>query len=240
MKNATTTTCCLTIGIDLGDRHSHLCVLDEAGSVIEEGRLPTTPEAFQRRFGEVPAARVALEVGTHSPWVSSFLKEAGHEVLVANSRKLRMIFKSDSKNDRFDAEQLARVAPMDPRLLSPIEHRGRDTRVDLAVLRSRDCLVATRTRLVNHVRGCLKSFGIRPKKCSTASFDAKVVDCIPEELRAALLPVVRSIAETTATIRAYDKQIAKLAQEKYPETVLLMEGCPKGRARRPRRSQGGG
>ena len=191
--------------------------------MIEEGRLPTTPEAFRRRFGEIPAARVAIEVGTHSPWVSSLLKEAGHEVLVANPRKLRMIFKSDSKNDRFDAEQLARVARMDPRLLSPIEHRRRDTRVDLAVLRARDCLVATRTRLVNHVRGCLKSFGTRAKKCSTASFDAKVVDGIPEELRAALLPVVRSISETTATIRAYDKQIAKLTRERYPKTNLLRQ-----------------
>jgi transposase len=136
----------LTIGIDLGDRFSHYCMLDAGGAIVDEGRLSTTPVAFRLRFVGAAGARIAIEVGTHSPWVHELLKEAGHEVLVANARKLRMIFDSDSKNDRLDAHQLARVARMDPTLLYPIEHRGREARMDLSMLRARDCLVTERTR----------------------------------------------------------------------------------------------
>ena len=125
MKNATTTMCCLTIGIDLGDRKSHVCVLDMAGEVVEESRIATRPKALRARFEGLAATRIALEVGGHSAWVSELLKELGHDVIVANARKLRMIFQSDSKNDRLDAEQLARVARLDPKLLYPIEHRNR-------------------------------------------------------------------------------------------------------------------
>jgi len=125
LEIATTTMSTPTIGIDLGDKHSHLCLLDDGGKVIEEFRLATTPEAFRGRCAGVSKVRIAIEVGTHSPWISALLAELGHEVLVANARKLRMIFRNDSKNDRCDAEQLARVARMDPSLLYPIEHRGR-------------------------------------------------------------------------------------------------------------------
>ena len=101
---------------------------------------------MRTRFEGLARTRIALEVGGRSAWVSELLGELGHEVLVANARKLRMIFQSDSKNDRLDAEQLARVARMDSKLLYPIEHRNRSARADLAVMRSRDALVAMRTR----------------------------------------------------------------------------------------------
>jgi transposase len=145
MTEATTNSSTMTIGTDLGDRKSHLCVLDAAGEIVEESRIATAPKALRTRFEGMAATRVALEVGGHSAWVSELLKELGHEVIVANARKLRMIFQSDSKNDRLDAEQLARVARMDPKLLYPIEHRDRSARADLALLRSRDALITTRT-----------------------------------------------------------------------------------------------
>ena len=115
MTEATTSALTLTIGIDLGDRKSHVCVLDAAGEVVEESRITTTPKAMRPRFENLTPTRIALEVGGHSAWVSELLKELGHEVIVANARKLRMIFQNDSKNDRLDAEQLARVARMDPK-----------------------------------------------------------------------------------------------------------------------------
>ena len=104
MTHGTTNMQGLTIGIDLGDRYSHYCVLDKDGEVLDEGRLSTKPEGFQQRFGSMVACRIALEVGTHSAWVNQLLQEAGHEVIVANPRKLRMIYQSDSKHDRVDAQ----------------------------------------------------------------------------------------------------------------------------------------
>jgi transposase len=213
----------LTIGIDLGDKHSYYTVLDESGETIEAGRVATTAKGFQRRFGPMEPALVAIEVGTHSPWVSRLLESCGHEVLVANARKLRLIYENDNKSDAVDAELLARVARLDPRLLSPIQHRDGNVQADLAILRSRNALVKARTQLVNSVRGAVKSWGSRLKTCSTSSFHKQAPAHIPKELKPALKPVLQMIGSLTTRIRAFDKQIVAVAQQRYPEVDLLQQ-----------------
>jgi transposase len=143
----------MTAGLDIGDKHSYLCLIDQqSGEVMEEGRLSTTPEAFRRRFvSEQPPMRIAIEAGTHSPWASRVLEECGHEVLVANARKLRLIYANKRKTDEIDAENLARLARIDPKLLYPLKHRGEDSQAHMAIVRSREALVGCRTQLVNHV-----------------------------------------------------------------------------------------
>ncbi|HEY3115347.1 MAG TPA: transposase [Chloroflexota bacterium] len=135
----------LTVGLDLSDTTSRYCVLDAQGQVVGTGRVRTTPAALEREGARWPLSRVVLEVGTHSPWVSRLLVQLGHEVLVANARQLRLIYASERKSDRVDAETLARLGRLDPALLKPIRHRGVEAQVDLAQLRARDCLVRART-----------------------------------------------------------------------------------------------
>lgn len=214
--------CGKTAGMDLGDRFSHVMVLDEGGQVIEEGRVGTTEEALRQRFSGVPSMRIALETGTHSPWVSRLLEECGHEVIVANSRKLRLIYENPSKADRVDALYLARLARLDPALLSPVKHRSASAQEDLALLRSRDALVSARTELINHVRGVVKSVGGRLPACSSRSFPKKVWQRVPEPLRLALWPVVEEIASLGDRIRQVDKQLEVLC-ETYPQTKLLRQ-----------------
>src|ERR687897_1995267 len=141
----------MTAGLDIGDRYSYLCLIDtDSGEVIEEGRLRTTPEVFRRRFAsEQPPMRIAIEAGTHSPWVSRLLEECGHEVLVANARKLRLNYANKRKTDEIDAENLARLARLDPKLLYPLRHRGEESQAHMALIRSRQALVDCRTQLVN-------------------------------------------------------------------------------------------
>ena len=144
----------MTAGLDLGDKYSYLCLIDHiSGEVMEEGRLRTTPEALRRRFAseQPPPMRIAIEAGTHSPWVSRVLEECGHEVLVANARKLRLIYANKRKTDEVDAENLARLARLDPKLLYPLKHRGEESQAHMAIIRSRQALVGARTQLVNHV-----------------------------------------------------------------------------------------
>ena len=139
--------------MDIGDRYFYLCLIDtDSGEVIEEGRLRTTPEVFRRRFAsEQPPMRIAIEAGTHSLWVSRLLEECGHEVLVANARKTRLIYSNKRKTDEIDAENLARLARLDPKLLYPLRHRGEESQAHMALIRSRQALVDCRTQLVNHV-----------------------------------------------------------------------------------------
>jgi transposase len=214
----------VTAGLDIGDKYSYLCLLDtESGEVIEEGRVRTTPEAFERRFASEQPLRVAIEAGTHSPWASRLLEGCGHEVLVANARKLRLIYSNKRKTDEVDAENLARLARVDPKLLYPLRHRGEESQAHIALIRSRDALVSSRTQLVNHVRGAVKSFGARLPKCPARSFHKRAQEHIPEALLAALAPVLEQIGSLTERIRDYDRRLEAIAKEHYPETELLRQ-----------------
>jgi transposase len=214
----------MTAGLDLGDRYSYLCLIDtQSGEVVEEGRLRTTPEALRRRFASEPSVRIAMETGTHSPWVSRLLEECGHEVLVANARKLRLIYANKRKTDEIDAENLARVARLDPKLLYPVRYKGEDSQAHLALIRSREALVRTRTQLVNHVRGAVKSFGGRLPKCPARSLHNKAPEHIPEALWPALGPILETIGSLTDRIREFDRRLETICQEHYPETDLLRQ-----------------
>lgn len=213
----------LFVGLDLGDKYSQLTMIDGQGELIEETRLRTTKSSLQYKFSHLPEARVAMEVGNHSRWASQLIEEQGHEVLVANARKLRAIYDNPRKDDKTDAETLARLARLDPKLLSPIRHRSSEAQADLAVVRARDALVSSRTDLINHVRSTVKAFGERLPSCSAPSFHRKAAEAIPAALEPALLPVVETIASLTERIRDYDRKIEELSQEEYPETRLLRQ-----------------
>jgi transposase len=214
----------VAIGLDLADRQSQVCVLArESGAIVEEARVRTTPAALEKRFAGQPRMRIALEVGAHSPWVSRLLSRFGHEVLVANASKLRLIYENRRKGDRVDARYLARLARLDPELLAPIEHRSEQAQVDLAVLRSRDALVRCRSALVTHVRGLVKSVGSQLPACSVATFVQRVIPRIPEALKPALDRILETIAGLDDQIRQYDREIAALSAARYPETQLLRQ-----------------
>jgi transposase len=166
---------------------------------------------------------VAIEAGTHSPWVSRALEAAGHEVIVANSRQVPLIFRSTRKNDRVDATSLARLARLDPQLLHPMKHRSEQAQEDLAVLRSRDALVKARTGFINHVRGTIKAFGHRLPSCSADTFAVKARGLIPEGLKPALEPLVEAIARLTAQIREYESKAEELARTRYQDAGVLRQ-----------------
>ena len=213
-----------TAGLDLGDKYSYLCLIDQqSGEMVEEGRLRTTPEAFRRRFASERPMRIAIEAGTHSPWASRVLEGCGHEVLVANARKLRLIYANKRKTDEIDAENLARLARVDPKLLYPLKHRGEESQAHMAIIRSREALVSTRTQLVNHVRGAVKSFGARLPKCPARSFHNKAPEHIPEALLPAVGPILEQIGLLTQRIREYNRELQTIAKERYPETDLLRQ-----------------
>jgi transposase len=214
----------ITAGVDIGDKYSYLCLIDTAsGEVIEEGRLRTTPEAFGRRFSSEQPMRIAIEAGTHSPWVSRLLEGCAHEVLVANARKLRLIYANKRKTDEVDAENLARLARLDPKLLYPLKHRGEQSQAHMAIIRSREALVSCRTQLVNHVQGTVKSFGGRLPKGPARSFHKRAPEHIPEPLRPALGPILEQIGSLTECIKDYDRKLEAICQEHYPETALLRQ-----------------
>jgi transposase len=212
----------LTIGLDLGDRTTRYCILDAAGEVVSEDQLPTTKTGLDSLFAKMPSSRIALEVGTHSPWMSRHLAGMGHEVIVANAHKVKLITQSVRKNDRIDARQLARLARVDPKLLSPIRHRGEEAQMDLAVIRARAELMEARTKLINSARGLAKPMGERLKRCDADQVGVGLVEGLGERTQTAIEPLLKTVEAISEQIRQYDEQIEGIAK-RYPEVELLQQ-----------------
>ena len=213
----------LTIGLDLGDRNSWYCVVDEAGQIQLEQRIRTNAKALREVFGEMPRCRIALEIGTHSPWISRLLSELGHEVIVANARKVRLIGESRKKDDRLDAQTLARLARIDPQLLYPVKHRSVQAQADLMTIRARAGLVRARTALVNTARGLAKSYGERLRGCNVRNMNPEKAEGLSPELQRALEPLLAGIESLSERIRECNERIEELAQKSYPQVALLKQ-----------------
>ncbi|MGB2901653.1 MAG: IS110 family transposase [Candidatus Acidiferrum sp.] len=213
----------LTIGLDLGDRSSCYCVLDDRGEVIREGSVSTNKKAIAKVFGSKCRCRIALEVGTHSPWVSRLLLAWGHEVVVANPRQVKLISASSRKDDRLDAQTLARLARIDPQLLRPIRHRSAKAQGDLMVIRVRAALVEARTSLVNTARGLAKSLGERLPICDADQMGVEQTESLPAELQHVLEPLLTEVVSLTEKIKEMDRRVEQIARENYPETKLLQQ-----------------
>jgi transposase len=213
----------MTIGVDLGDRSSCYCALNGSGEVIKEGKLATTRTGLAQVFGTIRRCRIAIEVGTHSPWVSRLLVELGHEVVVANPRQVKLISQSSRKDDRLDARSLARLVRVDPQLLRPIRHRSEKAQIDLMSIRVRAGLVEMRTALVNQVRGMVKAMGDRVPACGTGQMTMERIENLAEPVREALRPLLRMVEKLTGEIHDCDVKLEQIAREQYPETRLLQQ-----------------
>jgi len=211
------------VGGDLGDRYTDVAVLDAGGAEVDAIRVKTTRAALERYLGTYKQARVVIEVGTHSRWVAEVIQRLGHEVLVANPRQVRLISRRRVKTDQSDAMLLARLGRFDPELLAPVKLRCRRAQVDLAVIRSRDALVSTRTKLLNQVRGTIKQFGLTMKRAS--SFGSVFKDAkraVPAELAPALRPVLEVLDVIEAQIEAQDVVIDQVAA-KLPQVQCMTQ-----------------
>jgi len=205
--------------MDLGDKNHQITVLDSHGQIIKDYTINNTEKSIGDFFKQYKEPVVAVEAGTHSPWISRYLRLLGCKFFVSNPRKMRSIWNSDDKCDKKDSEMLARIARFDSKLLYPINHRGEQAQIDLDLLQSRDILVKSRTKLINYVRGSVKSIGEQLPKCDTTCFHRKAINHLPESLKETLRPLIKVIEEITLKIIEFDYRIEKISQESYPETI---------------------
>lgn len=212
------------LGLDLGDRVSNWCLLRGKGDDRQEGQLGMTREEVTTFFMSLPRPTlIVMEVCSKSPWVSRLGRELGHEVIVADSRRVHLISKHHRKNDVRDAHMLARMARADRQMLNPVQHRTEQQQADMASLNVRQGLVVSRTRLINQVRGQVKPFGHQIPICSASSFSRRAKEHIPSILAGPLHPQLKVIADLTAQIRRCNQEIKEICESRYPFTVLLRQ-----------------
>jgi len=213
------------IGIDLGDKKHAICAIDQDGNILKEYFIYNRADDLEQLSKDFPEALMALEVGTHSPWISRLLEDLGHEVLVANARKLRAIYTNIRKSDELDARMLAKIARLDSELLHPIQHISKEAQHDLLSIKLRDTIVRQRVHIITSIRFLIKSLGIKIKSPSSASFATYARKVLLEHpsILEMIEPSLAALDAIGLSIKKYDKQIELACREKYPETQRLQQ-----------------
>jgi transposase len=212
-------------GIDLHQTYSRICIVDEDGEVIETSRVRTSRPALTKFFGRREPMRIALEAGGSSPWVSRVLEGLGHEVIVCSPRRVRLIAESTLKNDKVDAEVLARLVRLDPELLKPIRHRSEEAQLLRSHLKVRRAMVDARTKWINTVRGLLRSFGYKVAGKAPHTFVERVDRMkLPEELRRMIEPLLEQLDLLSGEIARRDSDLDEMA--KGMPVVEQLRGVP--------------
>ena len=223
MKKVITSTVQACLGLDLGDEKSHYCLVGCEGEVELRGVVPTERGALAGLVGGLPAARVVIEASTHSHWVASLMRSLRAEVYVANPRRLPLITRSSRKNDRNDAEQLARIGRLDVELLSPVQLRNDECMRERARLRSRSLLVRTRVRVINSIRSTLKVFGLKVPRCAAQYASQRFPAAIPPDLQSIIDPLVLTLQTLDEQIQRFDREVALQAKQHFPATSALQQ-----------------
>lgn len=213
----------ITIGLDVGDRRTHFSAIDVDRRVLSSGSFPTTKDALLKQLAAFGGARVVLEAGSQSPWMSRVMRAKGFDVQVTDPRRVQLISKDPRKTDRRDAEMLAKMGAAMPDLLGNVHHRGELAQSHLSIIRARDLVVRMRTMAVQQVRSLCKAFGVRLPASTTSSFAKRAIGLIPVSLHPALLPILEVIDELTERERSFEKALAKMAKEHYPEVKHLQQ-----------------
>ena len=199
-------------GIDLHQRETEICVLDEVGGLIERARIKTSRESLRRRFDGQPPMKVALEAGGSSPWVSRLIQSMGHDVVVCAPRRVRLIAESTMKTDEIDAEVLARLVRVDEGFLGRVTHRSESAQLQRGLMTARTALVNARSKWVHSARGILRSFGFRVPGGSTSRFHERCAKVeLPDDLRSVIQPLLNQIEQVSEEIQALNDRLETIA-----------------------------
>jgi len=217
---------CTTIGADVSDRTTKICVMTKADGgerrIVIETTCATTEAGFEEAFSKFDRSwPVVFETGTHCRWMDRLFRRMGFKTIVGNPRKIPSITKSNTKNDRNDARELARLALADPAMLHPVFLRDEMFQQMLRFHHARNMLISQRTQTINQIRGFAKSMGHRIKCSSTEKFHELCKGDWPRALEECAWPLMGSLKAINLKIKAYDKLIARLAER--PEFKSMVE-----------------
>jgi transposase len=212
----------LTTGLDLASKKTYQYTVDPGGKCLGKGYVPTTREDLKLLL-DGPPRRVVLEACGSTRWVAHLCEELGHEVIIANPRKFHLISKSERKNDARDARLLAETGQLQPHHLHPVRLRGDDCQRVRVLMAARRQLVDQRVALVNFVRGQMRTLGVSLPPCSTRVFADRTRGLIPQELSAALVPLLDQIKLLGQNLDQYDAMVEELGESRFHDAHVVRQ-----------------
>ena len=223
MDQHTPTTLPTTIGLDLGTRVTQVAVYNTAGNRIEERKISTAKDSLEQLLSRFPKARVVMEASTPTRWINNLARDLGHEVVIANPRRIPIITASIRKSDRNDARLLGEFGQFKPELLSPVELRDDAYQLVRAQLFAREQLVKTRSSLCTFVRSQAKAVGEKLPTGATRSFVEKMRPLLPKEIAGVLEPILRTIQHLSDEIKGSDAEVESRCKREFPRTAMLQQ-----------------
>lgn len=208
------------VAIDLHDEYSQLCVMSPSREKLTEARVPTTRVALADFFAQRQRSRVIYEAGPHALWVGELLKELGHEPIACHPRRVRLIAEGRNKNDRMDAEILARLSLSDLELIRPIHQRSRSTLDQRSVIRARAAVVDAQKRLRTMLRGLVKPFGLRVHRGKKRALAELSTAALPPLVRVSVDSVLQILTATAEQIAILDKHVEQICEQNVATTRL--------------------
>src|SRR6267142_990281 len=205
--------------IDLGGRKSQVCVRSPDGQLLFEG--PYDTHSLPEFLRLLPRSRVIVETTAEAFRVADAAKEVGHEVRVVPATLVRSlgVGARKTKTDKRDARALSEVSC---RIDLPSVHipsaRSREWK---AICGMHDALTASRTKLINNLRGWLRGQGLRIGKGKAETFAERMMKF---ELPDYVTSQVEALAALTRKIRESDKRIETLAKEELCERLMTVPG----------------
>ena len=166
-------------GLDVSLEATSVCVVDGAGRVVREAKVPSDPEALVAWFAgqAVAMVRIGLEAGPLSQWLFAGMAEAGLPVELLETRHVRAALKTMTiKTDRKDARGIAHLMRMG--WFRPVHCKSASAQEVRALLTARKLLQAKRHDIEMSLRGVLRGFGLKVGPTTPKTFEARICELV--------------------------------------------------------------
>lgn len=208
------------VAMDVHDEYSQVCVMNQAREILMEAKIPTTRQALNDFFRQREKSMVIYEAGPHALWISELLGSLGHETIACHARRVRLIAESRNKNDRVDAEVLARLSLSDLELIKPIQQRSRQTLDQRSIVHARAALVETQKRLRTMLRGMVKPFGVRLATGKKRALAELATAKLPEHAAQSIDAILKTLSVLAEQIQKLTERVEQLA-DSHPAAARL-------------------
>lgn len=214
-------------GLDVSIKETFICIQDETGQIVHQGKVKTDPELIAKDLAKVPLTKAALESGSLSYWLVEELRRLHILVICIDARRMAAVLSLQiNKTDQNDAKCIADAVRCN--LYREVVQKS-EVSIEIGILMGcRRVLVSQKIQQSNAIRGFLKSYGIRLSSMEGASF----IEAVRKQLldkkalaKEGITSLIECYEKTCLEIKKLTKRIEELARnDKDVKRLMTIPG----------------